>query len=210
MKKFLVSAVVLFGIGAINAQSFGIKGGYNYATLSGDQAQNSEVKGKSGFYVGGFAEFEIGDIFAIQPEILYSQQGAKWETKGLISGKTYSAKLNMDYVNIPVLAKIKFGDVFSLQGGPQFGFLVNKPSVEVDTPILAGSTSIDKDAYATFDFGVAVGASFYIKKFFIDLRYTHGLTNVFDKDNQSLKAAKIGEDNNFKNSYLSLGVGFKL
>lgn len=206
----LLVAVATLSIVGANAQSFGVKGGYNYATLNGDEAKDLNLKGLSGFYVGAFVELPIMESFAIQPELLYTAKGAKWERQGIISGQTYASSLNLNYLSVPVLAKLKFANVFSVMAGPQFGFLMNKPEVKWDTPLGSGSTELDKDAFGTFDVGLALGASVGLPSgLFVEARYTHGLTNVFDSDNSSLQDAQIGNSNDFKNAVISLGVGFK-
>ena len=52
----------------------------------------------------------------------------------------------MDYLNIPVMAKVNLGPLF-LQGGVQFGFLVGKPEISYTMGNLSNSQKLDKDAY---------------------------------------------------------------
>ena len=84
-----------------------------------------------------------------------------------------------------------------------------------DTTIQEGTfpkevTYKDKDAYASFDFGVGAGLGVNLNQhFFVEARYTHSLTNALDPNNNSLKNADISDDNNFKNAVLSLGLGVK-
>ena len=76
MKKLftLVVVVVLMVVGA-KAQTeivVGPKVGLNMTNIS-----NFDLKNKLSFHVGGFAEFRFNDYFAIQPELVYSRQGAR-------------------------------------------------------------------------------------------------------------------------------------
>ena len=209
MKKILlVAAVAVLSVVGANAQSFGVKAGYNYATLNGDTAKEFDLKGNSGFYVGALAELPLSDIFAIQPEVIYSRKGAKYETEFL--GKKAEGTLNMDYISIPVFAKIYITEMISLQGGPQFGFLVNSPEFKTAIGGLTGSSKLDKDAFGKFDFGMGVGASVNLPAgLFVEARYAHGFTNVFNSDNKDLQSSTIDKDSDFKNSVLSVGVGYK-
>jgi hypothetical protein len=54
---------------------FGIKGGMN-ASLSKD-ASLEDQKSKIGFNAGVFANIPLASSFSVQPEVLYSQYGAK-------------------------------------------------------------------------------------------------------------------------------------
>ena len=211
MRKFVfLIALSIFGFAQAHAQKFGFKGGYNYSSLNGEVAQNSTLKGLNGFYVGALMELPIGDVLALQPEIIYSRQGAAWEYDVPLLGKgVIKNDLRLDYLNIPVMAKVNLGPLF-LQGGVQFGFLVGKPEVSYTVGNLSNSQKLDKDAYAAFDCGVGAGLGInFNSHFFAEARYTHSLTNSFDNSNTSLRNARISDTNNFKNAVLSLGVGVK-
>ena len=208
MRKFaLLIALTIFGITQANAQNFGFKGGYNYSSFNGEVAKDNTLKGLSGFYVGALLELPLGDVLSLQPEVIYSRQGAAWEQKNILG--EFKKDLKLDYLNIPVMAKVNLGPLF-LQGGVQFGFLVGKPEVSYTRGAQRVTEKVDKDAYASFDFGVGAGLGVYLSQhFFVEARYTHSLTNALDPNNNSLKNAHISDDNNFKNAVLSLGLGVK-
>ena len=208
MRKIaLLIALTIFGLTQANAQNFGFKGGYNYSSFNGDVAKDNTLKGLSGFYVGALLELPLGDVISIQPEVIYSRQGAIWEQKNILG--EFKKDLKLDYLNIPVMAKVNLGPLF-LQGGVQFGFLVGKPEVSYTRGAQRVTEKVDKDAYAAFDFGVGAGLGVNLSQhFFVEARYTHSLTNALDPNNNSLKNAHISDDNNFKNAVLSLGLGVK-
>lgn len=208
MRKIaLLIALTIFGLTQANAQNFGFKGGYNYSSFNGDVAKDNTLKGLSGFYVGALLELPLGDVISIQPEVIYSRQGAAWEQKKILG--EFKKDLKLDYLNIPVMAKVNLGPLF-LQGGVQFGFLVGKPEVSYTRGAQRVTEKVDKDAYAAFDFGVGAGLGVNLSQhFFVEARYTHSLTNALDPNNNSLKNAHISDDNNFKNAVLSLGLGVK-
>lgn len=208
MRKIaLLIALTIFGLTQANAQNFGFKGGYNYSSFNGDVAKDNTLKGLSGFYVGALLELPLGDVISLQPEVIYSRQGAVWEQKDILG--EFKKDLKLDYLNIPVMAKVNLGPLF-LQGGVQFGFLVGKPEVSYTRGTKSISEKLDKDAYASFDFGVGAGLGVNLgQHFFVEARYTHSLTNALDPNNNSLKNAHISDDNNFKNAVLSLGLGVK-
>src|SRR6476620_12597493 len=114
MKKVLLSAVALFAFGAASAQSvkFGVKAGLNVAnvTVSNDYfgVTSPSTSTKIGFHVGGLAELKLTDKFAIQPDLLFSMQGATTKSsENDFAGFTSTSedKINLSYINIPVMFK---------------------------------------------------------------------------------------------------------
>jgi len=176
MKKLFLVAIAVFGFTVTShAQDlkFGFKGGVNFANVSDFNGQNAD--GRTGFHLGAVAQFSVAETFAIQPELLYSAQGVK--------------DINLDYINIPVLAKMKFAGVASIEAGPQFGFIVKDDIKEL-------SSSIQSDTKAqSFDLGLAIGGGVEFASFFAQARYNLGLTKVVD-----------GGDG--KNSTFQLSVGY--
>lgn len=173
-KTTIISVItgILFLFGA-TAQAqvlpkFGVKAGLNYSTFN--NADGAEYK--AGFLGGVYANINIpGSPAAIQPELLYAQYGANAEgTDG---------KLSVDYIQIPVLAKFGFGapgvnirpEVFF---GPYAGFTINSELEDA-------GFSVDADeVFKNSDFGVVVGAGLQVSKLNFELRYTAGLTDVFE------------------------------
>ncbi|QAR31532.1 PorT family protein [Ornithobacterium rhinotracheale] len=207
MKKLILSAAIAFsGIVGLNAQSMeslqiGARAGYNYSTLRGDLAKDLDTKGISGYHVGLFVEVPVTERFSIQPEVQYSTQGAKSEFLG--------GNLDLQYLNVPVLAKVYVADGFNVQAGPQFGFKTGAKWEYNST--FFGNQKVDlEDAVSGFDFGLVFGAGYKTPiGLTIDARYDLGLTNVFDKDNESFKTLDISNDNEFKNGVFSVGLGYQ-
>ena len=178
MKKIILSAVAVFAFGFANAQEvkFGVKAALNVASLTGDIEDTSSLVG---FQVGGFAEIKITEKFAIQPELMYSAQGA--ETDG--------DNLNLGYINIPVMAKFYVAKSFSLEAGPQIGFLVSAKQDGEDM----------KDFINSTDFGLNLGAGYdFTENLSAGLRYNFGLANISEFDYIDIN-----------NSVLSLSLGYK-
>ncbi|HAT69653.1 MAG TPA: PorT family protein, partial [Flavobacteriaceae bacterium] len=179
MKKlFLFAAIAAFGITNLQAQdgvSFGAKGGVNFSTLTGDDVDDlDEDNARTSFHVGAIVEIPISDRFSVQPEILYSGQGIKFEDEDFL-GQGTEAKIKLDYINVPVLAKFYLVEGFSIEAGPQFGFLVND---EFEIEDSNGDTieSEDLDA-ASFDLGAAVGLGYkFTNGLFLQGRYVFGLS----------------------------------
>jgi hypothetical protein len=56
----------------------GIKGGVNFSTLNRDLDDNAKTR--TSLHLGLFAHIHLSDDFALQPELLFSGQGAKYMT----------------------------------------------------------------------------------------------------------------------------------
>ena len=211
MKKiaFLI-IIAVCGFSQVRAQNFGVKAGYNYSTLSGETSSISTIEGLSGFYIGGLVELPISNMLSIQPELIFSRQGVDLR-QGLknLSIRTDTSEIRLDYLNIPVMAKVNLGPIF-LEGGVQFGFLVNKPKVDSYIANVYLRNLLDKDSYNSFDFGVGAGLGVKLNQhFFVETRYTYSLTKVFDPNDKHFKSSLISDGDNFKNSVFSIGLGMK-
>jgi hypothetical protein len=80
MKKFFLLTLFLgiVCLHSLQAQSirFGVKGGMNLAILEG--AINIRSNLKPGILLGTYATFPLAKRWSLQPELLYSGQGAKF------------------------------------------------------------------------------------------------------------------------------------
>lgn len=158
--------IVAFGATfAAQAQdiSFGVKGGLNVASMT-DIDASSKISG----HIGGFANFKFKKTWAIQPELLFSGQGAKQDVPG------DDLKYALNYINIPVLLQYYFLPEFYVEAGPQMGFLVS-------SRLKRDGASVDADGFKTVDIGSAAGVGY---KFPIGVgvyaRYTFGFTDLVD------------------------------
>ena len=200
MKKIILTVSAVFAFGFMDAQEtkFGVKGGVNFATLTGDA---EDVSMKVGFNVGGFVEIKVSDKFSVQPELLYSTQGARTEISEF-DGFNFDAKVNLGYLNIPIMARYYVANKFSLEAGPQVGFLLSaKGKAEVMEGGVTTSAEEDiKDEFESIDFGVNFGAGYdFTKNLSANVRYNFGLTNI----------AKDSGNDKANNSVLSLSLGYK-
>lgn len=172
MKRIIFLAVMALLINGAFAQhvEYGIKGGVNFSNINDDAADNN-ADGKTGFHLGGLAHIHVTRAFAIQPEIVYSTQGAEYD----------NAKLKMNYINVPVLAQYMFGNGFRLQTGPQLGILTTSEWEN-------GNAETDVDNLSNADFSWSFGAGYIGRKGLgIDARYNLGLTDVSKSNTTDLQ-----------------------
>lgn len=189
MKKLIVLAVALLLVCSAKAQmdiTVGPKAGFNVTNIT-----NQNAKNKISFHVGGFAEFKINDFFSIQPELLYSRQGARDKEDGV------KYKLRVNYLNIPVLARLYVLEGLSVDLGPELAFALNARD-----KVKAGGTTTKvklKDVN-TVAVNFALGLSYNWEDLMFSARYNLGLSNVFDKEKW---------DGNNKNHVFQLSVGYR-
>lgn len=189
MKKLFTLVVVVLMVVGAKAQTeivVGPKVGLNMTNIS-----NFDKKNKLSFHVGGFAEFRFNDYFAIQPELVYSRQGARDKIDG------NKIKLRANYLNIPVLAKLYVLDELSVDLGPEFGFALNAKAKYKDDGTTVKHKMNDINTLAV---NFAIGLSYNWDDFMFSARYNLGLSNAFDKDNY---------DGNNKNRVFQLSVGYR-
>ncbi|MGY5847538.1 porin family protein [Salegentibacter sp. HM20] len=196
-KSILIAVLAVFGFTtAASAQEFvyfGVKGGVNFTGMSSDAFTDNQSR--TGFHLGLLSEIPVGSRFSVQPEVLYSTQGT--EARRNFAGSTVTGEYELDYIQVPVLAKIYLIEGLSLEVGPSFNFLVNE---EYDFESTALNAEWDTDMGSTFEFGGALGASYKFNNgFFASARYTQGFTDVFDSNEWG--------DDAIKNNGFQLGVG---
>jgi hypothetical protein len=88
--------------------------------------ENEEIKYKPGFMGGVAFNFPIWNVFSVQPEFHYIQKGFIYSTSETTFGRTIKdhRKTQINYVEIPILAKASFGNFF-INAGPSVGFGLN-------------------------------------------------------------------------------------
>ena len=178
MKKFLLSTILLLcTIVFAQAQEnlFGARVGLNVTNLDFRPEVPEGVLNahRNGFAIGFIADYGISRKFSIMPEIQFSAEGAKDDG------------LRLDYIQMPILFNYKFCDKISLGVGPQVSLKAHDY----------------EDGFQNIVYAGIAGATYMISDvFFFDVRFSYGLTNVFD-DNTGLEAI---------NKNLQFGFGLKM
>ena len=197
MKKLFFTAILVFGTTSlIQAQSelaFGIKGGVNFSNLTGDGVDGfNDDNARTSFNLGAVLEIPVTERFAVQPEVFYSGQGFDLVQRD----DAQDTEFQLNYINVPVLAKIYLVQGLYLEAGPQVGFLVDS---KIDGP--NATIGLDEDNFNDIDFAGAVGVGYKFNGgLFLNARYTQGFSDVYDS----------GEGNGFdaKNGVFVASVGF--
>jgi Outer membrane protein beta-barrel domain len=160
----LISASFMFASAQVQ---FGVKAGYNLANLTTSPSE-SGIKSKSDFSAGILASIPLFSSCFLQPEIMYSGQGASF------SDSLANVNLNYGYLNVPVLFKYQHSSGLFAETGPQIGFLLSAKEKG------NGQTVDTKADTQSTDFSWAFGVGYKIPKINLglDARYNLGLTNL--------------------------------
>ena len=183
MKKLLI---LLFAVGlaaGANAQleaSLGVKLGANISKFDVEGAENL-----TSFNGGAFALFKLTKI-GIQPELLYSIQGASFDDPDL-----GNVDVKTSYVTIPVMVKLYLAAGLNIQAGPQFGMLTKAEFDGVDI----------KDELKKSDISANIGLGWDLPfGLTVDARYNLGLSDISDNPG-------FGE---LKSRVIQVSVGYKI
>ena len=203
MKKrigVLLAILVLTGT-QLFAQSFqlGIKGGGNLSDfLSEGNPSQASFSAIAGWNAGVFLNFWLGNHFAIAPELLYTTEGAgiKTTTTGNNGTVTLNNNLNLRYVSLPLMAKLRFTGGFYIEAGPEVSLNVSSSTWE-DQSVKNVTNNAELGAAAGIGYQSPIGLG-------VSLRYTAGLTTV-----QNTSAA-TWDDVNLRNSTFSLDLFWTL
>ncbi|MEN7548723.1 porin family protein [Rapidithrix thailandica] len=205
-KTILTVAFALFAVVFAQAQvSGGLKAGLNLNNLNSSQ-DGFDMDSKLGYHFGAYLEANVSEKFSIQPELLFSAQGAKrsetYEDFGIkISDDT---KVNLNYLNVPVLVKFNINEMFNIYAGPQAGFVLSaKTKSEVEAMGHSEETEVDiKDDMKSIDFGLTFGVGVNLPAGLnATLRYNLGLSDTRENDD---------EGDAIKNGVFQLSVGYRL
>jgi hypothetical protein len=169
MRKAFVILAALFLINSSYGQvRFGLKAGGNLANIDGFD----KTKMKLGLSAGPALQVKLANVFFLQTELLYSIKGTRSD-----SMQSSDAKLNLNYINLPILIGYRAAPNFSIKLGPEIGHLLSAES-EVH-----GNTTDITDLYQSFDFGADLGLAYTFKKIALDLRYNYGFKDLLDRAN---------------------------
>jgi len=196
--SLVVTMVSLLAVSSALAEvQFGLRAGANLAKINGQDIQefSETIKNKAGLVGGIFFSVNLGKFITIQPEILYTMKGATLSDPL----PEYSGKLYADYVEIPLLLKIRL-PLPVLQpvvfAGPSVGFKLKEKYVLNGQTIELGESLFENNDYGAI-FGAGLDLGHHLQ---VDVRYSLGLKKV-------LTAASGETPPDVKNGVWSATVG---
>ncbi|MFB9078159.1 porin family protein [Flavobacterium procerum] len=177
MRKFIVIVFVFIGFVKSHAQvtvSPGLKGGLNISSFSNFESSDP----KTDFYAGGLIAIRFNRYFTLQPEVLYSRQGAEVREYGVGGFGYRNLKYELNYVSIGAVAKYHFGGKgFHILAGPSLDIKTddNFPDYEYNP------ASVDFSITAGVGYSLPNGLTFEarFKQGFIDIYNYNGLDDDY-------------------------------
>lgn len=198
------------------APIIGIRGGVNLSNMlikENNDATNEDFKMKPGFHFGLTAEFPVKEMASFETGLLFSTKGTKVEEN--VYGIENEAKMNLNYLEIPLTAKVYFSKgnkrVFGLFG-PYFGYgLSGKTTFKhtsggvIDTENDTETEDIkwgsdEGDDLKRLDFGLTAGVGIDANPFQAGLTYSYGLANIYSDTDGGMKV---------NNKVVGLYIGMK-
>lgn len=161
---------------------------------------------KKSIYAGALAgaefEYQVAQPFSLAAGVNFAMQGCQWDDVKIGSKEYKDPKIELTYLNVPVVANIYLFKGFAIKAGVQVGFLL---SANYKEEMKEGNTTTKtdmkiKDDCKTVDISIPMGVSYQVPTIpiYIDARYNLGLTNI-NKDG----------DYSTKNRVIQLTVGYK-
>lgn len=205
MKISLRSLMVLFMMFAfISAKAqvkFGPKIGMNLSTMTLKSSGISlDPKMLVGFHAGVISEIGLAENVFLQPGVLFSSKGSKYEITYL--EQTFEFSMAPGVIEVPINVLYSFGTgsaKLNVFAGPYaaFGITGKTKSDGESLDISYGSTA--EDDIKPFDFGLNFGAGVNINGFLISAQYGFGLANL---------APDTTGDSEMKNKVIAISIGY--
>lgn len=217
MKKQVLVLLALFGTLSTYAQvSFGVKAGFNSASISGGEG----AKRLAAWHAGGIADISLAENFSLQPQLLVSVKGAKTEgyempspVPGVDPISVPGTKISLTYLEVPVNFLYKHeagaGSIF-VGAGPYVGFgLTGKVKADVDG---AEDVDIKFDGKKAEDLEGETEEAVHLKRLDAGANFLAGYelkNGLLFSVNYSLGLTKISPDGgDGKNGYFGISVGY--
>ncbi len=180
----------------------GVKGGVNFTNLYVDEVTDENMK--AGINLGLFAKIPVTRGFSVQPEVLYSNKGAKVAYNNSLIGGEY--RFNLNYLEVPVLAVFNLGKNFNIHAGGYAAYLTSANiKAEDNGHSNEAIVEYDENDFNRFDYGLVGGLGFDVKGFTLGARYNYGLNQVGEKSNSFMSNTVL---RNAKNSGFNVYVGY--
>lgn len=193
MKKALLLTLMTLLAVSVSLAQFGIKGGINIGTFGGaDKALDPgafdpslsglpklEPTARVGFTAGVLYKVGLIAGLSIQPEVLYTQKGAVYETT--IPGiGTAKGTFKVDYIDVPVFVKFSLPIPLVspyVEAGVSYSFLMSA-KLKGESP--AGSQEMDiKDGTTKNDLSFRLGVGVELLILDINAQYVIGNTKLY-------------------------------
>jgi len=210
-KIFFAAAMVLLIAGTADAQRrgyrkqrssddfyqprIGLTGGLNIANTISSRNSDFSTDTKLGANFGLLIDIPIIYPLSFQPEILYSQKGYRANT----AYGQFAQRAN--FIDVPILAKLKLAPAFNVVVGPQVSFLMNTRNTYYDGFDIIQQSKYTYNGDKTFVGGV-IGIG-------LDLNRNVELRGRYTIDFQENNPNGSSGVPDYRNQVWQVGLGFK-
>ena len=210
MKKIILLATILLVAGTVSAQTYlnsdrdnltsvnqptvALTAGAALTNATG--GSNFNTSSLAGFNVGFAFDLPISNMLSIAPEILYAQKGYNAITQfGNFTQRS-------QYIDVPVLAKIKVGSQLNLYAGPQISYFVSANNSFSGSFTEAQQQNYTNNGSNLLLQGV-IGAGINVShKVELRARYAIDMQGKYTNGNNSIPS--------YRNQAVQLGFGFRI
>ena len=155
-----------------------LRAGMNYGNV---QSEKYKTTFRTGLLIGGAIDCKISEIFSVQTELNFIQKAYREN----------NIQVNNNYLELPVLFKMRFLPNASFYLGPNAGILLNTNGNMTPDNNSIGSmyTQLREEDFHNYDFGTVLGMSydFHMDRILLqtDCRFHLGFTNISKFDHQN-------------------------
>jgi len=164
----------------INCHCQEFKGGVILG-LSTSQVSGDDLAGfnKAGLVFGGFTNRILSNRNSLQLEIVYIQKGSRNPDIINEESENYNKPyINLSYIEIPILLKLKYNNTLEYEMGIQWAQLIN--GYYIDN---IGEMNSVIDPFIKNDLGIALGLNYFInQKISLNSRLTNSILPIGNED----------------------------
>jgi hypothetical protein len=207
----LALLVLLAGAPTVHAQKLriGFKVGGNLARYRGEDYYSGGAT-HPGLCAGLILHLPVSSFFSVQPELLFSQKGAKNQSTFLQNNAVAYGNQRLSYAEIPLLAKLRIHAGPFVEFGPTLGYLLSASLDDRYAPIGQQSSVNNRSDFKSFEWGYAAGIGYHdAKGLLLGVRYNGGLSPIFRADTYKGYSG-INDELRIYNRTIQLYVGYIL
>lgn len=153
-------------------------------------------------------EYQASKMISVAAGLSYGVQGTGWKDFKQGDEKMKNPRVELEYIQVPIIANVYLAKGLALKTGVQFGFLVDSNvKMTYDGKVVGRDATMDasidmKKDFKKFDLSIPVGISYEFNSHWVlDARYHIGLTK--------LNKETLSNGKDWKNSMFLMSVGYK-
>ena len=193
--------------------TLGLRAGVNLATYNIDYGSNLPAGSKPEqpsnatlLTIGVPFQMAFSEHFVLQAELNFIQKGLAQKSSFTSQSTSFSIdnKLIINWLELPILAKARFGSDVGFGGGvffgPSIGYGLSGKSTGTSTTTINGKSTTTSDSddvnfkddeHSRADFALNLGGEVNYGGIFLDIRYQIGLTNMVTNTNNAVSTGDI-------------------